>query len=39
MSKSTGLEGSNSLLVSDSVLQDDGSRRVFFMLRYHRSNG
>ena len=33
------LDGPNSLIVSDSVLQDDGRWRVFSMLRYRRSKG
>lgn len=33
------LEGANLLVISDSVLQDDGSWRVFSMLRYRRNKG
>ena len=32
------LEASGRLVVSDSILQDDGSWRVFAMLRYARTN-
>jgi len=32
-----GLEGDETLVVSDSVLQEDGSWRVFAMLRYRRT--
>ncbi|AJA10645.1 Putative secreted protein [Sphingopyxis fribergensis] len=33
------LEEGGRLVVSDSILQDDGSWRVFAMLRYTRTNG
>jgi hypothetical protein len=33
------LEGPDSLVASDSVLHDDGSWRVFSMLRYRRNKG